>query len=123
MPGNLEPRGILRVTRHPMNMGLALFGLAHLAANGAVADVAFFGSFFVLGVAGPYHMDARLGRQRGEGFADFCRQTSVIPFVAIARGRTSFRADEIPFPLFLIGIALYVVLVVFHGRFFGVDIF
>jgi uncharacterized membrane protein len=123
LPGNNEPRGILRVTRHPMNMGLALFGLAHLLANGTVGDVAFFGSFFVLGVAGPFQMDARLKKTRGAGFAEFCRQTSVIPFVAILRGRTKFRADEISFPLFLIGVVIYVALVIFHGRFFGVDIF
>jgi uncharacterized membrane protein len=123
MPGSNEPRGILRVTRHPMNIGLALFGLAHLLANGTVGDVAFFGSFVVLGIVGPLHMDARLKRTRGEGFAEFCRQTSVVPFVAMIRGRTAFRADEIPFPLFLIAVVVFVGLVVFHGRFFGSDIF
>jgi uncharacterized membrane protein len=123
IPGNNEPRGILRVTRHPMNMGLAGFGLAHILANGAVGDIAFFGSFLVLGAVGPFHLDARLKRTRGETFVEFCRQTSVIPFVAIARGRTTFRADEISFPLFVIGIVIYIALVVYHGRFFGADIF
>jgi uncharacterized membrane protein len=123
LPGNTEPRGILRVTRHPMNMGLVLFGLTHLLANGTVGDVAFFGSLVIVGVAGPFHQDARLKKQRGETFAEFCRQTSVIPFVAILRGRTSFRADEISFPLFLIAVVVYVVLVIYHGRLFGADIF
>ncbi len=123
IPGSLEPRGILRITRHPMNMGLALFGLAHLAANGALGDVAFFGAFVVVGLVGPFHMDARLKKSRDEGFAVFLRQTSVIPFVAIARGRTGFRADEISFPMFVIGVVVYVALVVFHGRLFGAEIF
>jgi uncharacterized membrane protein len=123
MPGNTEPHGIIRVTRHPMNMGLALFGLAHLFANGALGDVAFFSSLVLVGVIGPFHMDARLKRQRGEGFVEFCRKTSVIPFVAIARGRTAFKAEEISFPLFLVGVVLFVVLVIFHGRFFGADVF
>lgn len=123
MPGDNEPRGILRVTRHPMNMGLALFGVAHILANGTVGDVAFFGAFVVVGVAGPFHMDARLKKQRGEGFDEFCRQTSVVPFVAMIRGRTKFRPEEISFPLFLIGVIVYIALVVFHGRFFGADIF
>jgi uncharacterized membrane protein len=123
LPGDNEPRGVLRITRHPMNMSLALFGLSHVLANGAVGDLAFFGSFFVLGIAGPFHLDARLKKQRGEGFAEFCRQTSVIPFVAIARGRTTFRAEEISFPLFLIGVVVYVALVIFHGRLFGAEIF
>jgi len=68
-------------------------------------------------------MDARLKKKRGEDFAEFCRQTSVIPFVAILRGRTKFRADEISFLLFFIGIVAYVALVIFHGRFFGAEIF
>ncbi len=123
MPGNYEPRGILRITRHPMNMGIAIFALAHMLANGTVGDIAFFGSFFVIGMVGPFHQDARLKRERGEKFAEFCRQTSVIPFVAIARGRTTFSADEISFPLFLIGVVIYIALVIFHGRFFGADIF
>ncbi len=123
LPGSKEPRGILRVTRHPMNMGLALFGLAHLLANGTVGDIAFFGSFFVLGVVGPFQMDTRLKKTRGEAYVEFCRQTSVIPFVAILRGRTKSRADEISFPLFLIGIIVYVALVIFHSRFFGAEIF
>jgi len=123
IPGNKEPRGILRVTRHPMNMGLALFALAHILANGTVGDVAFFGSFLMIGVVGPFHMDARLKKKRGEDFVEFCRQTSVIPFVAIIRKQTKFRADEISFPLFFIGIIVFVGLVVFHGTLFGVDIF
>lgn len=123
IPGNTEPRGVLRITRHPMNMGIALFAVAHLAANGALGDVFFFGSLAVVGLIGPFHMDARLATTRGEGFREFCRQTSVIPFVAIARRRTAFRAEEISIPLFVIGIVVYVALVVFHGRLFGADIF
>ena len=123
IPGNIEPRGVLRITRHPMNMGLALFAISHLLSNGAVGDVAFFGSIAVLGIVGPFHMDARLAKHRGSDFAEFCRQTSVIPFVAIARGKTKLRADEISFPLFVIGVAIFVVLAVFHGRFTGVDLF
>ena len=123
MPGNNEPHGILRVTRHPMNMGFALFGLAHLIANGSLGDVAFVSMFFLVGLFGPFHMDARLKKSRGEDFAEFLRQTSVIPFVAIARGRTRFKANEISFPLFVIGVVIYVALVIFHGRLFGADIF
>jgi len=88
-----------------------------------VGDVAFFSTFVLIGVIGPFHMDARLKKERGEPFIEFCRQTSVIPFVAIIRGRTKFRPEEISFPLFLIGVIVYVTLVIFHGRFFGADIF
>jgi uncharacterized membrane protein len=121
--GSLEARGIIRVTRHPMNMAFALFGIAHMVANGALGDVFFFGQFAVLGLLGPFHMDARLAREKGEEYREFLRTTSVIPFVAIARGRNRFEAGEIALPMFVIGVAAFVALVVFHGKLMGVDLF
>jgi uncharacterized membrane protein len=123
MPAKTEARGILRVTRHPMNLGLALWGLAHLLANGTVGDVAFFGSFVVVGIIGPYHLDARHKRAKGEDFAEFCRQTSVLPFGAILRGRNRLALDELSFPLALISTVVFVALLFFHSRVFGGEIF
>jgi uncharacterized membrane protein len=123
VPAKNEARGVLRITRHPMNMALALWGLAHLLANGTLGDVAFFGSFVAVGVVGAYQMDARLKRQKGEDFTDFCRQTSVLPFGAILRGRNRLAVDELSFPLAVIGVAVFVALTFFHGRFFGGELF
>jgi uncharacterized membrane protein len=123
MPGKLEARGIVRVTRHPMNMAFALFGIAHMVANGALGDLFFFGQFVVLGVLGPLHQDARLAREKGDAYREFRRQTSLIPFAAILRGRNRFDASELAFPMFLIGVVAFVALVVFHGRLFGVELF
>ncbi len=123
VPAKNEARGVLRITRHPMNMALALWGLAHLLANGTLGDVTFFGSFVVVGVVGAYQMDARLKRQKGEDFTDFCRQTSVLPFGAILRGRNRLAVDELSFPLAVIGIAVFAALTFFHGRFFGGELF
>jgi uncharacterized membrane protein len=121
--GKLEPRGIIRVTRHPMNMAFVLFGLAHMVANGSLGDLFFFGQFVLLGVLGPYHLDARMARDKGEAYQEFRRQTSVIPFAAILRGRNRFDAGELAIPMFVIGVAAFVALVVFHGRLMGVDLF
>jgi uncharacterized membrane protein len=123
MPAKAEARGILRVTRHPMNMGLAFWGLAHLLANGTVGDVAFFGSFVVVGIIGPYHLDARHKRNKGEEFTEFCKQTSVLPFGAILRGRNRLALDELSFPLALISMAAFVALLFFHSRFFGGELY
>jgi uncharacterized membrane protein len=123
MPAKIEARGVLRITRHPMNMGLALWGLAHLLANGTVGDIAFFGSFVAVGVLGPYHQDWRFKRSKGEPFAEFCRQTSVMPFGAILRGRNRLALDELSFPLAFIATAVFVALLFFHSRFFGGEIF
>ncbi len=123
VPAKNEARGVLRITRHPMNMALALWGLAHLLANGTLGDVAFFGSFVVVGVVGAYQMDARLKRQKGEDFTNFCKQTSVLPFGAILRGRNRLAVDELSFPLAVIGIAVFAALAFFHGRLFGGELF
>jgi uncharacterized membrane protein len=92
-------------------------------ANGTVGDVAFFGSFVVIGILGPYHQDARLKRSKGEGFTDFCRQTSVMPFSAILGRRNRLALDELSFPLALLAAVAFVVLTVFHSRFFGGELF
>ena len=57
-------RGLLRITRHPLLMALALFGLAHLLVNGTLGDVAFFAGFPLFVWIGTRHQDARLARDR-----------------------------------------------------------
>jgi uncharacterized membrane protein len=118
-PAKNEARGILRVTRHPMNMGLAMWGLAHMLANGTVGDIAFFGSFVVVGTIGPYHLDARHKRSKGEDFKEFCKQTSVMPFSAILGRRNRLALDELSFPLALLAVIAFVALTFFHSLFFG----
>ena len=68
LPGVSKVRGVLRITRHPLNMAFAAFGLAHLVANGSLGDVVFFGQFVALGVLGSYHQDARKIREKGEPY-------------------------------------------------------
>lgn len=122
IPAKAEVRGVLRITRHPANMGFACFGLAHVLANGALGDVAFFGSFVALGVVGAFHQDARIRKARGSSLADFFHRTSVLPFVAIARRRTRFAAAELPFPMVAVAVVLWALLAFFHGRLFGMPL-
>ncbi len=119
IPGRLEPRGVLRITRHPMNMGLALFGLVHLIGNGSLGDVAFFSTFVLVGVLGAFHQDARFAKDRGAAFADFRRRTSVLPVGAILLGRTSFEPSELPWPMVAIAVLAWAAIAVFHGDLFG----
>ena len=123
IPGMAQPRGILRITRHPMNMAFALFGLAHLLANGALADVAFFGQFVILGVVGAYHQDARMALDKGERYRDLQRSTSVLPFGAILAGRNRLVVSELAFPMLLIALVAFAALLIFHRRLFGVAVF
>lgn len=122
-PGASVVRGILSVTRHPMNMAFACFGLAHAAANGFLGDVFFFGQFAVLGLAGAFHQDARLARTRDESFREFMAATSVLPFAAILQGRSRLAADRRTLVALVVAIAVFVALVLLHQRLFGVAVF
>ncbi len=123
MPGSSDVRGIKRISRHPMNMGLAAFGLAHLIGNGHLGDVFFFGAIFVVGFFGAYHQDARKSRELGESYREFKSETSVLPFAAVATGKTKLQLDELNKPLLIGSLILYLVFFGFHGPIFGNGVF
>ncbi len=115
-PGSLEPRGIYRITRHPQNMGLALFGALHAIANPFASDLAFFGGFVVFGVLGSWHQDLRKRISGPAGFEAFVAATPFFPFT----GRDTLRGLRELSPLATgIGVAVTVLLRMFHGRLFG----
>lgn len=80
VPGEAAPRGVYRITRHPMVMGLAVVFGAHLVPNGSAADVAFFGGFVVFSLLGAWHQDARKLAGGEEAFRRFHAETSFLPF-------------------------------------------
>jgi uncharacterized membrane protein len=114
-----EPRGILRVTRHPIQWGIALWALLHLVARGDTASAVFFGGFALLAVSGTMLIDARKDRMLGVDWQRFASVTSNIPFGAILQGRNQFRFDEIGWNKVLIALGAYVVLVFLHPYLFG----
>jgi uncharacterized membrane protein len=112
------PRGLLRVTRHPMLAAFGLFGVAHLLVNGALADVLFFGGWPLFAWIGARHQDARLRRDR-PGYAAFADATSTVPFAAIAAGRQRLVVGELPWGAIAGGLALVVALQWWHAALFG----
>ncbi len=115
-----EPRGILRITRHPVMWGIALWAAVHLIARGDKASAIFFGGLLLLALSGPVLIDARKDRTIGVDWQRFAAITSSIPFAAILQGRNRFRFDEIGWGKVLVGLALYFVLVFLHPYLFGV---
>lgn len=114
-----EARGLLRITRHPLFMGLALWGLGHALVNGFVADVLFFGGFVAFGLIGCAHQDARKRREEGERLGEFYRQTSLLPFAAILTGRNRLALRELPWITLTLGIVLAFVLYALHPMMFS----
>lgn len=116
-----EPaRGILRVTRHPVQWAILLWALSHLAARGDLRALVLFGGLALLSAFGMPAIDRRKARAGGEGWRRFARATSVIPFAAIAAGRNRLRAAEIGLWPPLAGLVLYAVLFYLHPVITGV---
>jgi uncharacterized membrane protein len=116
-----EPaRGILRVTRHPVMWGIALWAGVHVLARGDAASLVFFGSFLVLALAGTKLIDARKADALGEEWSRFAAVTSNVPFAAIVEGRNRFSAAEIGRKRVLAGLVTYGVVLFLHPWVFGV---
>jgi len=111
-----EVRGVLRVTRHPVVMGMGLFGLVHLcAAQVHPAELAFFGGFPIWAVVGCRHQDQRKRANLGEPYRAFCARTAFLPF---ARGGVVGALREGAIPI-AVAVAVAVVLRTFHTSWFG----
>jgi len=112
-------RGIQRVTRHPQNLGFALFGLAHCFANPNVGDWIFFGGFVVYALLSAMHQDGRARSTGPDPVRQFQDQTSLLPFGAILSGRQRLAAREFNQVALWASIILFAILRAFHGRLFG----
>ncbi len=114
-----EPRGILRVTRHPVLWGISLWAAMHVLVRGDTASLIFFGGLLLLGVSGTVLIDARKDRTFGVDWKRFASATSNLPFATIIAGRNQFRFEEIGWPKVLAGLAIYFVLMFLHPTLFG----
>lgn len=115
-----EPRGIQRITRHPMLWSFAIWAGVHLIANGDTASLVFFGAFLVTALAGMPSIDAKLARRHGATWEGFARQTSILPFGAIAAGRNRLALAEIGWMPPVVGLVVWAALLHFHRGLFGV---
>lgn len=109
-----EPRGIHRITRHPLFMGLGLSGLLHLPVNGFASDVAFWAGFPLFAILGCAHQDARK-RATQAGYADWIARTPFLPFA----GASALRGlRELSPAIVVAGVAVTVSLRWLHGPLF-----
>jgi uncharacterized membrane protein len=115
-PQRAEPRGIQRITRHGLFMGLALFAALHAVVNGFASDVTFFGGMTVFSVVGALHQDRRHLATRGEAYRRFHEASPFVPFT----GRDSLRGLRELSPVAVgVGIGLALLLRTFHQTLFG----
>lgn len=114
-----EPRGMLRITRHPMLWSFAIWAGAHIAGRGDLAAILFFGAFLATALAGMPSIDAKVARREPARWPGFAARTSRLPFAAIAAGRNRFVAREIGWAA-AAGALAWAVLLAVHPALFGV---
>ncbi len=118
------PQGIVRVTRHPFLMGVALWSVIHLIGNGDAASLLFFASLALVSVAGTVSIDAKRRRALGDAAWDaFARRTSILPFAAILSGRNTMSMREMAWWRPAAGVAAYALMLGGHAHLIGVSPF
>jgi uncharacterized membrane protein len=114
--------GFLKVTRHPLFWGIALWALAHIPANGDLASLYFFGTFAFLALVGMPLQDRKKEETVGAEWGPFAMRTSIIPFLATLQGRNSLKWSDITWWRVLLGLALYAVFLFGHEFAIGVPV-
>jgi uncharacterized membrane protein len=120
----VQVRGMTRITRHPFLWGTALWALVHFVINGDAASSILFGSLLLLALAGTASIDAKRRRNYGEHWERFARETSNVPFAAIAAGRNQLglALREIGIVRPLAAIVIFAIVFALHGRLFGASL-
>ena len=93
--GSAEPRGMLRVTRHPMLWSFAIWAAVHITANGDTASLLLFGAFLLTALIGMPSIDAKVAARDTVGWRRFAAVTSIVPFAAIAARRNRLIPGEL----------------------------
>lgn len=116
------PQGIVRITRHPFLVGVAIWSGVHLIGNGDVASLLFFAALVVVAAAGTVSIDAKRRRVLGAKAWDvFASRTSIVPFAAILSGRNSLVAREMGWWRPAAGFAAYALMLGGHAHIVGVS--
>ena len=107
-------KGVLRITRHPFLWGVVIWSAFHMAANGDLASVIFFGTFLAVAFLGTFSIDAKRKRKLGSVWDAFAAKTSNIPFAAVISGRNSLNISESLSRPFWIAAAAFLVVLFAH---------
>jgi len=73
--------GIVRLTRHPLLLALALWAAAHVVPNGDLAHVVLFGTFAGFAAVGGHLVDRRKRREMGAGWQRLRRAVAEGPLL------------------------------------------
>ena len=108
--------GIVWLAGHPFLVALALWSGAHLVANGDLAHILLFGTFFVFALFGRRLVDRRKRREMGRSWDLLWERVLARPL-----GEELFRFSRETVLRATLGVAIYAILIVLHPIVIGVD--
>lgn len=107
--------GIIRLSRHPLLLALALWAVTHVVPNGDLAHVILFGTFAAFALLGGHLIDRRKRREMGPEWQRIRDRVADAPFLCLPVSWQRLAAR------IAISIGLYVALLWLHPWLFGVD--
>ena len=100
-------KGVLKITRHPVMWGVALWGTSHVLGNGHAAALTLFGGMVALALVGAAHIDVKRRETYEQAWSDYEAETSFWPLAALLAGRTKVEKGEVRWWQSLLTVALY----------------
>jgi uncharacterized membrane protein len=116
-------RGIFTITRHPFLWGTSLWAFSHLLTSGDAASVVLMTGIAVLSLGGMHHIDLRREAELGAAWGPYALTTSLIPFAAIATGRTAIDWRGIAWWRPALALAVHLAAMALHLLIIGVSPF
>jgi len=117
MPAGGSPRGVQRITRHPMMWSFAIWAIVHVAVSADSRTIVLAGGILVLALFGAAMQD-RKKRAALPGYREHMAATGFVPFGAQLRGRQSWAGPGTP--ALVGGVVLWAVLLWGHPLVIGV---
>jgi uncharacterized membrane protein len=111
-------KGVTRITRHPLQWAVVIWGIGHIVANGDRVSVVFFGTFVALGLVGGFLIDRKKSVAFGDAWSAYAQATSNLPFLAMVSGRNRFAFRELVMPT-VVGLVVYALIYYFHEAITG----
>ncbi|WP_420607783.1 NnrU family protein [Novosphingopyxis sp.] len=106
-----QPRGVFRITRHPMMWSFALWGLVHILIAPRAENFILCGAIILLALAGAALQDGKKKRLMGADWKAWVSKTSFVPFA---------RGFAMPGGVALIGGTLLWLVAMYGHRWFGI---
>lgn len=83
--------GVFAITRHPMNMAVALWALVHLSLLYSERNLIIAAGILVLAIGGSIGQDRKKREVQGKSWRAWEQRTSFVPFAALIQGRAKWK--------------------------------